>query len=211
MNVMRKCFAIALCAIAACAHAGEEATLSVTGTVVPDTCTVSFSTSTINLGEIHSATLEPAQATDLSAQGLSYDITCPSALKVATQWADNRQGTAYGASAEYFGLGDVGGKPIGDYVLSYDADRALADGAPVALIVSRDGVNWADAHDVGYVIEPGNGQLFSHAQPGLPAPAAFSRYAGYVTLMPRIAPKNTLDLSSDINIDGSATLSLNYL
>lgn len=212
MNALFATAVAAAClAAASFVQAAEQATLTVTGTLQPGSCTVSFTNPTLDYGMLRAADLSASAATHLPAKSVAYSLVCESDMAVSTSWIDDRQGTAYGTRPEHFGLGKVSEQPIGDYQLVHDEGNTSADGSAVKLLVSEDGISWQPGSAAAFTVTPGGGQQFSYTGHGGTKPQAFAQYAGQLTVNARIAPTQTLDMSGVINLDGAATLSVHYL
>ncbi|OKA19438.1 hypothetical protein BOH74_17620 [Pseudomonas versuta] len=75
-------------------------------------------------------------------------------------------------------------------------------------LTSTDGIGW-DFSIVGQIVKTG---MIGYGVVGGPnTPAAFQTYGGELVLTPTIAPVNTLDMSSTLNIEASQTIELRYL
>ena len=75
-------------------------------------------------------------------------------------------------------------------------------------LTSTDGIGW-DFSITGQILKTG---MIGYGVVGGPnIPAAFQTYGGELVLTPTIAPVNTLDMSSTLNIEASQTIELRYL
>lgn len=117
----------------------------------------------------------------------------------------NRAGSASAVDDAAFGLGLVNGsEKLGYFAMAVES--AVADGADVGPIASRDGgLTWTR---LMFLINNG---FTSVANSTTIAPVPVQVLVADVTIMPSIAPANGLTLTEEVPIDGSATLTVKYL
>lgn len=212
---------ILFAAASSAAFAAGSANLTVTGTIKPAACDVTFSGGgVIDLGTIAANTLSDTAPTKLAAKNSSFSVTCQSATRVMWTTGDNSAGSANAnagaalsnASKAYFGLGNVGGKNIGAYVITMDQTPAVADGKNVGMIASFDqGKTWA-GYTSAIAVNTHGYQGMSWATTGTIAPVAFMTATQPFKVEAAIAKTGELPaLTQDVAINGSATITLTYL
>ena len=127
---------------------------------------------------------------------------------------DNRDGTAYVNSEIYYGLGlDNSANKIGVYSVTFDPTLTVVDA--VAEVYGTEsttgGLAWRTANrnpiDVGAKSLLG----FTDTAGSTAGPMAIQNLTSTLTLETVINAKQNLDLSTDILMDGSATLEVVYL
>ena len=196
------------------AFAASTADLKVIGTVIPGSCTPVFAGGgTVDYGKISAGDLSATAMSTLQSRQIAYTITCDAPIVIATSWVDNRLGSAYGPIETTFGLGTQGAAKIGHYMLRVIPAQTLADGAAVDTITT-DGASgtWTSSAAVGDKITHGSrDRIFSFAAPGTLVPAAYTTYAGAISVSTQIAPTDTLDMTAPIVLDGLSTMEVRYL
>lgn len=192
--------------------AAQSVGLIVSGTIRPPACNISIPTNggVVDLGDINPATdLAATGETLLPVQELYPEINCSSVIKVAVEFLDNRaDSVSPDISAPYaYGLGfDQSGTPIGGYRLRMPPSTFITNTGGLTHQKSTDGgQTWAynEWSQAGWLYTS-NGNQGS-------GPVAFQSATFKVEVYPYIAPKQFLDLSQEIVLDGSVTLSLYYL
>ena len=218
MNIKQTLLATCLLAASANALAATTADLKVTGKVVPASCDVTIGTGApIELGDIQVSALnpDPDKPTSLTVPSVPYNITCTGPVAISTSWVDNQEadGTYPSSNPNYFSLGkDAADAPIGHLWIQHGGGASVAvtgNGTETHanVITSADGITWVDS-SYGQASKT---QMNSFAPAGATTPAAYTTYSGNFTLKPQIAPVDTLDLSTSLNINANATMELNYL
>lgn len=210
MKVLQTLIAIAV----GCSSLGafaNSADISIVGTITPGACQASFVNDTVDYGDIRSESLSAVELNSLDLKQVDYVVTCDSPTAVATTWTDNRSSSSHGGGVEHFGLGMDGESKIGHYELTHLEADTTGDGSNVSLLVRREGSSWGPGSSVGFKVWRFGLQHYGYAASGTAAPEAFSTYSGRLELQAYVAPTRELDLSKDVRLDGSATLSLVYL
>ena len=218
MNIKQTLLATCLLAASANALAATTADLKVTGKVVPASCDVTIGTGApLNLGDIQVSALEsdPTKPTPMPNATLPYNITCTGPVAISTSWVDNQEadGTYPATGVNLFSLGkDAADAPIGHLWIQHGGGAIVAvtgNGTEThaKVITSADGITWVDS-SYGQASKT---HMNSFAPAGATTPAAYTTYSGNFTLKPQIAPVDTLDLSTSLNINANATMELNYL
>lgn len=191
-------------------HAASSIDLSVSGMITPSACTPSLSNGGVyDLGKIAAKDLNADQPTPLPAQTLQLGIACEASTLVALKSSDNRAGSHFDSENTLkFGLGLVNG------------NEKLGSMALYMQNVAADGVEMRPLGSVGSTAEwsptPVMSTTFltsftSNWNTPFLAPTPIQRLTADVQITPRIAPANTLTLTREVPIDGSATLEINYL
>ncbi|OMQ18519.1 DUF1120 domain-containing protein [Serratia oryzae] len=202
--------ALLLLTVSGAVHAAD-ANLTIKGTILPAACTPSISNGgVIDYGSIDSNSLNVNKVTNLQTMPLTISIACTSPIKVGFKVADNRPGT-HNETGPRFGLNtDNSGNNIGYYFLAPEQESFRIDGE-AGRLASVNGATYQEASIIGP-----NGLTYTAS--------LISKPSGPITELPfatnmifdvgirtTIYPKNNLDLANEINLDGSATLSVVYL
>ncbi|KPU60849.1 hypothetical protein AN403_4569 [Pseudomonas fluorescens] len=204
---MKKYFAAltttALISAAPFALAASSTDLTVTGLITPVACTPTLSSSgVIDLGKISSGDLLPDRNTKVGTDPLQLTVTCDAVTKFAVNPIDNTHNAGFSGS---FGLGKGNkGEELGFY---HPRVMKVMDGATVLdpIESADDGTTWAKADHA----RPG--YLLSQATVGTTAPANAQNVTIDFEVDSWIARADSLDLTNEITIDGSATLEVKYL
>lgn len=204
---MKKYFAAltttALISAAPFALAASSTDLTVTGLITPVACTPTLSSGgVIDLGKISAGDLLPDQNTKLPTQDLQLTVFCDAATKFAVNPIDNSPNTGF---TDTFGLG-LGnkGEELGFY---HPKVMRVMDYATVLdPIESADGgTTWVKA------AEAKPGYLLSVAAVGETDPTNAQNVTIDFEVDSYIARADSLDLTDEITIDGSATFEVKYL
>ena len=204
------------------ALAANSVDLRVTGTITPAACDISLAGGDFDLGTISAQDLNATTETDLgSSTTKQLNIVCSGATQVAFKAIDNRASSrpsGVTGTSSIFGMGmDSANNPIGYYKIFSWPANAVANGSPAVFRHSNDeGATWTEAakdasvsfvaYDIQqriYAIDPTSG--------GTGQPTPITSASAIIQVRPIIQPENTLDTSSEITIDGSATIELVYL
>lgn len=191
------------------AQAASTVDLNVNGKITPSACEPGLSNGGVyDLGKVAAKDLNVDQPTPLAAHNLQLTLTCQALTLVAIKPRDNRQGSHFDSGNPLkFGLGLVNGnEKVGSMTLGLKS--IVADGAPMYGITSVGRNTWAPSD----LLSPTFLTSFTHNRsiPD-PAPSPVQRLTADVMIEPRIAPANTLTLTSEVPIDGAATLEITYL
>lgn len=192
--------------------AAATAELTITGTVAPGACSFNFTTNNgvINY-TIDPTTLSPTDETDLEPKEMAYTIGCTAPIKVATTWMDNRADSRFNDSS--FGLGKHEGVNIGRYQVM-SKGTATGDGnslRPIAQDTDMNGSNWIILDSNVSLLHPST-RYMSFMANGSPTiePVALQNYSGTFAVKTTINPTNPLNMSTQVKLDGSSTVSLHY-
>ena len=195
----------ALISMAPFALAASSTDLTVTGLITPSACTPSLSNGGIvDNGKVSVKDLDPIKDTLIGIHPLQLTVACEASTLLALDSTDNRAGS--GTQTGWFGLGltDAGEK-LGSFLV--DIKQTLADSVIAQAIVSDDdGRTWFK----GWAITPDDltsvGSAADHTQP-----IAVKDLTMDLSVWTYIAPADSLTLTDDVIMDGSATLTVKYL
>ena len=196
--------AMALLVFTPGAFAASTTDLAVKGMITPSACTPQLSNGgVIDHGKISAKDLSANNPTVIGNDSLQMSVTCEAQTLIAVQATDNRATSSQQGSA--YGLGLAADKPLGGYFLRWS--KPLADQVMVQPIGSFDqGQSWSSET----IAEPG--MYMSIAPMGSShAPYAMKRLDIELGIQTYITRSSDLDLSSEVPIDGSATLEVKYL
>ncbi|MDE1166003.1 MAG: DUF1120 domain-containing protein [Pseudomonas sp.] len=200
--------------------AASTVDLSVTGSLVPTSCTPSLAAGEISFGKLSAKDLRLDKSTEIG--GFKFEqmtIQCQGPTLFGIRGVDNRANTRPVHSgvptfAAPFGLGlTANNEKIGTYHLELHPDRSMIDGAKGYLTLSNlTGTAWG-ASSAGERNIRNNGPLLGYTDTlgvstgPIPVKEAILGIRSYMV----VAPANTLTLDQDIALDGSATLEVVYL
>jgi len=186
------------------AFAASTVDLTIKGIITPNACNPTLTGGgVIDHGKMSAKDLNTDRNTMLPTQTLQMTVTCDAPVLFAIKSTDNRPESGTGS---YFGLGMINGtQKLGAY--SLNLSNPLADGEAVQSIASFDnGTTWEayKSFEHGLMLS-----VATLADSSTPRPTqelvTDVLYSGY------IHRTDGLDLSNEVNIDGSATLEVKYL
>lgn len=214
---------------AAQVHAASTADLTVVGSVVPIACAVSLGgNGIVNYSTLAKSTVQGyvavgTAAYTLPAKNVPLTVTCDSALPIALQWTDNRPGTKPAIDTRdsfYFGLGlTAANAQIGAYSIGYTALRVNFNNASTAVPPGANLVRpinttaaWTQANLVGENTLFTPAKLLTFASTSLlTVPTPIAAISGSIAIQPYLS-KTLIDaMTTEIKLDGAATLTLIYL
>ncbi|WP_277591583.1 DUF1120 domain-containing protein [Pseudomonas chlororaphis] len=192
-----------------------KAELKVIGTITPAACVPNFAGgATIDYGNIPAGTLNKTSKTDLPLRSTTITITCDAPTTFYLKPADERAATVAtgvlppaATATTVFGLGAApGGANIGAYAISLTG--GVADTGTTSRTQSTNGgASWAVWN--GRLSNAGNQLIgFTNGTTALPAP--HTTITADITVVPSIAPADTLPLTNDITLDGLSTIEVVY-
>ncbi|MBV4478496.1 DUF1120 domain-containing protein [Pseudomonas khavaziana] len=185
--------------------AASTVDLTVTGLIVPSACTPSLSSGgVIDHGKISAKDLNPDGTTIIGNHTLTMSVTCEGQTLIALQSEDNRRGSSI--SNTDYGLGLINGnQKLGHYVLRIA--NPLADAVEVQSIASVNGQdNWYLERFWDPTLYMSVAVMSDASQP---VPVQDLQMDLEVQTI--IYRTDGLDLSNEVQIDGSATLTVIYL
>lgn len=194
-------------------YAADTAEIKITGRLTPASCTPTIANNgVIALGNISKPSLNETQDTLLSQQQIGFTITCDAAAKIAVGLKDMRASSVSpNAPQSSYGLGFQGNStPIGYANYTLMTNTLKGDGASVAPIQSNDLTAW-QASSGAPAFDPVATTKFGFATTGTATPAAFTTYAGRISLDAGITKAEDLDFTSSFNLDGLAIFEVFYL
>jgi hypothetical protein len=207
--------AVLLFALPTATLAASNTDLSVKGTLTPIACTPLLSNSgLVDFGKISRHDLNADRPTRLRDQTLELTIQCIAPARFALLMHDNRDGSATVNSEIYYGLNhDQSANKIGLYALHFDPAHTVVD--ELSQVYRTDsttgGKAWSASNSRSIPIGARSYLGFTDMAGSNAGPIAIQRLTSQVTLETVIAPTAGLDLSTDIQLDGSATLDMVYL
>lgn len=199
-------------------NAGRSRELRLQARFAPAACTPSLSNGgNIDFGKLSVMDLSMDKETALPGRPLVVSVACDAPAIFALRLQDNRQGSATGADDETtFGLArDAQQQKIGRYRLVFDPTRATADS--FAQLYRTDSATgtvaapWSGASASPLAIGASRYLGFSASSGSTSGPVPIQQLSATTSLEAVIAPLGSLDLGSEVRLDGAATLELNYL
>lgn len=195
--------------------AASAVDLTVKGLITPAACTPLLSNSgLVDYGKISIQDLSVDKRTQLPDETLDLTIQCEAPVRFALVMRDNRDGSAIVNSEIYYGLNrDSSGNKIGLYSLNFDPASTVVDLWPQTFRTdsTTGGVAWSTSNSRSIPIGARSYLGFTDVAGSSAGPIALQNLTSRVTLETVIAPTSELDLSTDIRLDGSATLDVLYL
>lgn len=197
------------------AQAASIVELAIKGRITPTACTPLLSHgAVIDYGKISLQDLNVDKSTRLPVKLLQVTVTCNAPNRYALRMHDNRDGSAMVNSEIYYGLGfDRSGNRIGLYSMSFDPRQTQVDSTTQVYGTesTTSGLAWRSANlnpiDIG-----SNSYLgFTDIIGSTAGPSAIQELISTVKVQTVINATQNLDLSSDIPLDGLATLEVLYL
>lgn len=167
----------------------------------------------VDFGTLSGNDLNTARSTRLPPRSLTLSVRCDAPTSFALIMHDNRSGTAMAGGETDYGLGtDSRNGKIGLFSLNIDPADASADHfARLFLTTSANGgMAWNTAGPTSMAIGK-NSYLGFTDNPANSGPALIQNLSTRVTVNVVIAPTDSLDLSSAIDLDGSGTIEIIYL
>ena len=197
-------------------HTGRSRELSLQARFAPAACTPSLSNGgTVAFGKLSVMDLNIDKETALPTRPLVVSVACDAPTGFTLRLQDNRQGSATGpADDTSYGLGlDARQQKIGRYRLIFDPTRTTADSFPQLYRTDSPtgAAPWSSASANPLAIGASRFLGFSASAGSTGGPEPIQQLSATTSLEAVIAPLGTLDLGSEVRLDGAATLELNYL
>ena len=206
MNTLNALLAALLLTGTGTALAASSVDLTVRGLITPSACEPSLANGgNVDVGKISAKDLNADQPTHLIQQSLQLTVLCDGATLMALEATDNRAGSNYEDYIGYYGLGLINAtEKLGD--MEMRILNPIADGVAARVIASDDrGLTWFNSRYFA------RDNILSVANTSVTVPIPVQLFTGDLTIAPRIAPANSLTLTEEVPIDGSATLTVKYL
>lgn len=197
------------------ALAASTVDLTIKGQITPMACTPGLSNNgLVDYGKISYKDLSADKRTQLRDKYLDFTLQCNGPARFALVMHDNRDGSAIVNSEIYYGLDhDDSGNKIGLYSLNFDPTQTVAD--DLAQVFRTDsttgGQAWSTSNSRPIPIGARSYLGFTDVSGSSAGPIAIQSLSSRVTIETVISPTSELDVSSEIQLDGSATLDVVYL
>ncbi|WP_168232421.1 DUF1120 domain-containing protein [Pseudomonas veronii] len=194
---------------------GRSRALHLQASFAPAACTPTLSNSgTVDFGKLSIGDLNNDRDTPLPSRPLTLTVACDGPTPFALVMHDNRSGSATGGVGETaYGLGhDARGQKIGRYALTVDPALVTADSLPQMYRTdsTTSGNAWSGASATPIALGARSLLGFTATAGSTEGPNALQNLSALLTLNAVIAPLVDLDLSGEIELDGSATLEIIY-
>jgi hypothetical protein len=190
------------------AFATSSTDLTVKGLITPNACTPVLAGGGIaDHGKFSAKDLHPDKHTYLPEIIMPMTVSCDAATSFAINPIDNRAGT--GTAANYFGLGLINtNEKLGHFRVI--PRNVMADATHAQAILSTDGgETWLKEGSTAFW---GVNNIWSVGAMGADiAPIAMKDLSLELRVRTGIAPTNSLTLTDEVTLDGSATLQIKYL
>jgi hypothetical protein len=182
--------------------------LTVTGIITPAACTPSLSGGgVVDFGKISAKDLNMTTQTRLEDRTVQLTVSCNAPTTFAVIPQDNRAGSSINRHG--FGLGLIDGtEKLGRYFLLFA--NPVADVPSIMLTTYNDGLSWSILDD-DLVAEPNRMVALGSFDGSRWAPHNVKDAVIDIKLETTIAPANSLTLTNEVQIDGSATLQIVYM
>ncbi|MBV7544867.1 DUF1120 domain-containing protein [Pseudomonas sp. PDM26] len=193
---------------------GRSREITLRASFAPAACNVELSNGgLVDFGRLSKNDLNPDRNTRLPPKDLTLRVGCDAPTQFALVMHDNRSGTATVNSEIYYGLGlDNRSNKIGLYSLNVDPANASADS--FARVYRTDsttqGVAWSTSSSNPIPIARKSYLGFTDSAASTTGPASIQNLTTKVTVDAVIAPTASLDLSTAVHLDGSATIEMLY-
>lgn len=188
--------------------AASSTDLTVKGLITPNACTPVLAGGGIaDHGKFSVQDLNPDKPTYLPEIIMPMTVSCDAATPFAITPIDNRAGT--GTSGNYFGLGLINtNEKLGNFRVI--PRNVMADATHAQAILSTDGgETWLKEGSTAFW---GVDNIWSVGALGaVIAPIAMKELSLDLYVRTGIAPTDSLTLTDEVTLDGSATLQIKYL
>lgn len=190
------------------AVAASSVELIVKGLITPSACTPTLSANGIvDHGKISAKDLNQNSVTHLPKVIMQMNVNCDAHTLFALHGIDNRASSSTEATG--YGLGLINNtQKIGQYALEFS--NIVADTQTLYPIGSYDGgLTWSSID--GSIWQVGALAGFSEGATGSRGPFPIKDMTADMTVHTEIAAAKNLDLTSEVPLDGAATVQLKYL
>ncbi|MCP1520354.1 hypothetical protein J2Y74_004664 [Pseudomonas migulae] len=195
---------------ASSAFAASSTDLTVTGIITPVACTPSLTNSGIvDYGKKSAKDLNPTTHTHLGVETIQLTVNCDASTQFALKTSDNRAGSTSAGGTTTFGLGLINtNEKLGFYQLSFMTP--VADTPVTAMYSQNQGDTWSRLWDDD-AVAPADWVAFGNQSGSTWAPDFVQNVTVDIGVNTHIAPANSLTLTDEVTLDGSATLQIEYL
>jgi hypothetical protein len=195
---------------------GRSRELQLLARFAPAACTLSLSNNgKVDFGRLSVNALNADRDTPLADKPLALTVNCDGPTHFALLMQDNRQGSATGGTDDTaYGLGlDARSQKIGRYYVSVDPTQTSADNLPQLYRTDSTtaGVAWSSANTNPIPLAARSYLGFTDSAGSTLGPTALQSLNALLNVKAILAPLQQLDLSSEIRLNGSATLEIIYL
>lgn len=216
MNTMRRFFAVAALAGAMpSAFAASTVDLTVTGTIVPASCTPTLSIPNISFGKRSASDLNVDRSTSLGGISSRLRVDCVAPTLYGIRAIDNRSATVgHDGFSQPYGIGlTENGEKIGAHYLQITAMTSTIDGVtPYITVGDAAGATWsASTQWVNYLENSGRLLGFTDQAGSTTGPIPIKEADFSMQTYVHIAPASGLTLTDEVALDGSATIEVVYL
>ncbi|MHA1011154.1 DUF1120 domain-containing protein [Enterobacter roggenkampii] len=207
--------------MSAIASASEAVDLIIQATAVTGSCNPALDSAVIDLGTIKYGTLSSTLPNELPGKNVNLTITCSSPMSVGWTVVDNHQDSVsrihltrnnqHLSEDALAGLGKTSsGLNIG--VWDLHTDSVEYDGVKGNTISSVDnGVSWRMVEKLQRGVSFGGGEIVSVSDGVHISPVSFNSATFKLNVNTTLATKDSLKITDDTKINGSATISIVYL
>nr|WP_314567669.1 DUF1120 domain-containing protein [uncultured Pseudomonas sp.] len=188
------------------ALAASSVDLAVKGSITPSACIPTLLNGVVDYGKLSAKDLNANIETLLPPAEVQMSVNCEAKTLFALEPHDNRARFAQGG----FGLTEAAPNvPLGGYYLGVKSH--LADGAVITRMHSRDaGKTWRASQESDGIVMP-YWTAFGDSSTGVPAPIPVKDLNLSLEVVTYINAAQSLPLTEEVTIDGSATLEVRYL
>ena len=193
---------------------GLSREITLRASFAPTACKVELSNGgRVEFGRLTKNDLNADKSTRLPLKDLTLRVDCDAPMEFALVMHDNRPGSATINSEIYYGLGlDHRNNKIGLYSLNVDPANASADS--FARVYRTDsttqGRAWSTSSSTPIPFAQRSYLGFTDSAGSTAGPANIQNLTTTVTVEAVIAPTASLDLSTAVHLDGSATIEILY-
>lgn len=218
MTTIRKLFAVAALATAMpAAFAASTVDLTVSGTIVPASCTPTLGSTNVHFGKHSVSDLKGDEHTWLGRTEIESTLTvnCAAATLYALRGIDNRSGSVdHNGYEGPFGLGmTANGEKLGaHYVTLFPALSTIDGKAAFATLGNVAGTTWSGSSSAFTALR-NNGNLvgFTDVAGLTTGPIPIQDAVLTIHHVAFIAPTAGLTLTDEVTLDGSTTIEVVYL
>lgn len=220
--IARATFAAITTILAASAAVAAPTTeLKVTGVIKPIACTptIGAGSAVVDYGNIPAGSLTTGQNKVLDTKEVPFTIACEAPVKMAVTASDNRAASkvtglaslvsASAGETSMFGLGTAAAKNVGAFHFTMKQGSFTGDGVNVDTIGSAVSATpaWSKSTNGGMSTD----RMLSWSTSGATAPGSYKVVSGTLAVTAVLNKPENLNLTQDINLDGSATIEVKYL